>query len=150
MDAGDVITLGVGVVAAVIAIVSVVVAAKANTRSDHANRAAAEANRIASEALEVQKRTAPPAWSGAQRDGKSRLSFRNESGRTLIVVAADAQPTEAESMLSIYEELPSRVEYGDTYDVQVLQTWGASPEILTLTWRFEDESETRKTERRLF
>lgn len=149
MTAGDLIALIVGVVAAIIAVASAVIAVRANGIAKAANAEAKKANRIAAEALDVQKSSLPPAWSGAITIGKSKVGFENQSGRHIVVEGVEAVPVEAQGFVRYDTQPPTRVEYGDSYEVVVFRSVGGSAEALRISWRFEDESETQITERRL-
>lgn len=149
MSGGDIVTLIIGIVAAIIAIVSAGIAVRANGIAKAANTEAEKANRIAEEALDVQKSSLPPAWSGAIEISKSKVAFQNQSGRHIIVEGVEAIPIEADGFVRYDANPPTRIEYGDAYEIYVLRTMGGSAEALRIRWRFEDEQETQITERRL-
>lgn len=139
----------IGIVAAVIAIGSAAIAIRANGIAKAANREAEKANSIAEEALDVQKSSLPPAWSGAMQISKSKFAFQNQSGRHIVVTDVVAEPIEADGLVKYDTNPPTRIEYGDTYEIFVMRTMAGSAEALKITWRFEDEDETQVTERRL-
>ncbi|WP_412163305.1 hypothetical protein [Curtobacterium flaccumfaciens] len=149
MTAGEIAALVVGIVAAAIAVASAGIAVRANGIAKAANLEAEKANRIAEEALHVQKTSLPPAWSGALQISKSKVAFQNQSGRHIIVTNVEAVPIEADGLVRYDTNPPTRIEYGDAYEIYVLRTMGGSAEALRITWRFEDEEETQVTERRL-
>ncbi len=155
MTAGDIATLIVGGAAAIVAIIAVWVAVRANgiageanRRAKEANDEAAKANEIATEALDVQKSSLPPAWSAGIWNGKNKLSFENQSGRHIIVTGIDPVPADAGGLLQPSTEPPTRIEYGDMYELHVFRAMEGA-EAVQLRWHFEDETDSQITERRL-
>lgn len=149
MSTGDVVTLVVGIGAALISMGSAVIAIRANAIARAANAEAEEANRIAAEALDVQRSALPSAWSGAVKSERTRVAFQNQSGRNIVVTEVEAVPLEADGFVRYSTDPPTRVEYGDAYEIHVLRTVGESAQALRLVWHFEDETEDQVTERRL-
>ncbi|MGD8168548.1 hypothetical protein ACEXOS_015105 [Herbiconiux sp. P16] len=154
MTGGDVATLVVGIFAVVVAGVSVIVALRANARASEANRlavdantAAAEANRIATQSLDAKKATLPPPWSAAVSTGKNTIGFTNQSSRHIVVTRVEVEPDEAAGLVHLARELPTRVEYGDAFELMVIRTMQVSPSEIHLTWHFDGESAEQVTRR---
>jgi len=149
MDPSTTATAVISLLAAGVAVWSVIVAHRANGRADEANIASAEANRIAKESLEAQRQALPPAWSPAMETGKNTVSFQNQSGRHIVVDRVEVEPDEAADLVRLQTSLPTRIEYGDLYELMVLRTMQLSPDLVALTWHFEGEETQERTERRI-
>ena len=144
MGPAELVSIG----AALIAGWSVIVAHRANGRATEANRLAGEANGIANESLEAQQKSLPPVWS-AVGDDKSAPAFRNQSGRNVVVERLQIEPGVTAGYVSLRTALPTRVEYGDTFEFSVQRMMGPNPALARIHWRFEDETEVQATERYL-
>jgi hypothetical protein len=107
------------------------------------------ANRIAQQALEVQQKALPATWSDVEKQGENLVAVRNQSGRHVVVQKVTVAPEEFVKMVMLRTELPTRVEYGDFFKFLVRRSLGGGPEVVSIFWTFEGETEEQITERRL-
>lgn len=118
-------------------------AAAAESSADSQQRAASALGRQA----EAQERALPPAWSTATATSEHSVGLTNNSSRHIVVEGVEGIPAPLVDLVQARRPLPTRVEFGDVYELLVIRTYDGSPEAVALTWRYEDETETHRTER---
>ncbi|GAA1781621.1 hypothetical protein GCM10009748_14150 [Agromyces lapidis] len=116
---------------------------------DEAATLAREANAALDRQANAQEMALPPAWSPAISGGGQKVSFQNTSSRHIIVEQVEVEPGEAAGFTRLHGEVPQRIEYGDYLSASVLKGFGSGPERLIVTWRFEGETGTQRTERKV-
>lgn len=77
------------------------------------------------------------------------MAFRNQSSRTIVVLGIEAEPDGSGKHLGAPPR-PHTVEYGDMLAIRVSPRYTAQPaHRLIIEWRYEDETEVRKTARQI-
>jgi type II secretory pathway pseudopilin PulG len=114
---------------------------------DESLRLTKDANDIAQQSLTAQQKTLPPAWSVGVSLGEHLVGFENQSSRTILVVAVSVEPAAAENLVSLVVPTPTRVEYGDLFQLRVNAVLGLSPKKAILEWHYEDDDQDQRTER---
>ncbi|HWI31093.1 MAG TPA: hypothetical protein VNT50_06365 [Microbacterium sp.] len=135
------------VIALLALIVSGVLGGLALLRSRSADERSKRANEISAQALEAQRLALPPAWGPLYLVGTKRIGLTNTSGRHIIVERLAVEPPEMSRTVRV-SSLPVRIEYGDDLALRYFAPEHASPQLLIVTWRYEDEATERTTERR--
>jgi len=160
MDTGDVIGLISGIAAIAAAGVAIWHALDARRARDEAKKSSAQAAALAEKSNAAWQRIAdaqevvaqahrPKAWSVPKPGSGDLWTIRNTSERAIIVDRIDVKPADAQPLLEVENPLPGRFRAGELLELFARSRYTLAIRMITIVWRFEDESESHSSTRTL-